>query len=77
MKTIVSIQHISLYKLSEVTASIVKYTSILIVNCLQELINILLNLQTMYPIPTNKSYQNVYNGNRKTKIETTPGSKYS
>ena len=72
----VSIQHISLYKLSEVTASIIKYTSILTVNCLQELIKILLNLQTMYPIATNKSYQNFYNGHRKTKIETTRGSKY-
>ena len=41
----VSIQHINLYKLSEVTASIIKYTSILIVNCLQELIKNLLNLQ--------------------------------
>ena len=54
----VSIQHINLYKFSEVTASIIKYTSILIVNCLQELINNLLNLQTRYPIATNKSYQN-------------------
>ena len=49
---------IHIYKLSEVTASIIKYTSILIVNCLQELINNLLNLQTRYPIATNKSYQN-------------------
>ena len=54
----VSIQHINLYKLSEVTASIIKYTSILIVNCLQELINNLLNLQIRYPIATNKSHQN-------------------
>ena len=54
----VSIQHINLYKLSEVTASIIKYTSILIVNCLQELIKNLLNLQTRYPKATNKSYQN-------------------
>ena len=46
------IQHINLYKLSEVTASIIKYTSILIVNCLQELINNLLNLQTRYPTAT-------------------------
>ena len=53
----VSIQHINLYKLSEVTASIIKYTSILIVNCLQEFINKLLNLETRYPIATNKSYQ--------------------
>ena len=54
----VSIQHINLYKFSEVTASIIKYTSILIVNCLQGLINNLLNLQTRYPIATDKSYQN-------------------
>ena len=54
----VSIQHINLYKLSQITASIIKSTSILIVNCLQELINNLLNLQTRYPIATNKSYQN-------------------
>ena len=40
---------------------------------LEELINNLLNLQTTYPITTNKSY----NGHRKTKIETIPGSKYS
>ena len=72
----VSIQHFNLYKLSEVTASFIKYTSILIVNCLQELINKVLNLQTRYPIPTNKSYQ-IYNGHCKTKIETIPGSKYS
>ena len=31
-------------------------TSILILNCLQELINKLLNLQKTYPIATNKSY---------------------
>ena len=54
----VSIQHIILYKLSEVTASIIKYRSILIVNCLQELINNLINLQTAYPIATSKGYQN-------------------
>ena len=72
----VSIQHINHYKLSEVTASIVKYTSILIVNCLQELINNMLNLQTTYPIATHKSSQKFYNGHRKTKIETIPGSKY-
>ena len=39
--------YIILYKLSEVTTSIIKYTSILIESCLQELINNLLNLQTM------------------------------
>ena len=54
----VSIQHIIHYKLLEVTASIIKYTLILIVNCLQELINHLLNLQTTCPIAINKSYQN-------------------
>ena len=53
-----SIQHINLYELSETTASIIKYTSIQILNCLQKLINNLLNLQTTYPIATNKSYQN-------------------
>ena len=53
----VSIQHIKLYELSEVTACIIKYTAILILNCLQELINNLLNLQITYPIATNKSYQ--------------------
>ena len=58
----VSIQHINLYKFSEVTASIIKYTSILIVNCLQGLINNLLNLQTRYPIATDKSYQNFITG---------------
>ena len=73
----VSVQHINHYKLSEVAASIVKYTSILIVNCLQELINNMLNLQTTYPIATHKSSQNFYNGHRKTKIETIPGNKYS
>ena len=51
----VSIQHVNLYELSEVTASIIKYTSILILNCLQELIKNLLNLQTTYPISTNKT----------------------
>ena len=45
IKTNVSIQHINLYELSEITASIIKYISILILNCLQELINKLLNLQ--------------------------------
>ena len=34
-----SIQHINLYELSETTASIIKYTSIQILNCLQKLIN--------------------------------------
>ena len=53
------IQHINLYELSEITASIIKYTSILIVNCLQEFINTLLNLQKTYPIATNKSYKNL------------------
>ena len=51
----VSIQHINLYELSEVTASIIKYTSILILNCLQEMIKNLLNLQITYPIATNKT----------------------
>ena len=54
----VSIQHINLYELLEATASIIKYTSKLILDCLQELINNLLNLQTLYPIVTNKSHQN-------------------
>ena len=53
----VSIQHINLYELSEVAASIIKYTSILILNCLQEMINNILNLQTTYSIEANKSYQ--------------------
>ena len=53
----VSIHNINLYEFSEVTASNIKYKSILILNCLQELINNLLNLQTTYPIATNKSYQ--------------------
>ena len=35
----ISIQHINIYELSEVTASIIKYTSILILNSLQEVIN--------------------------------------
>ena len=56
IKTNVSIQHINLYELSEITASIIKYTSILILNCLQELINKLLNLQKTYQTATNKSY---------------------
>ena len=54
----VSIQHINLYELLEATASIIKYTSKLILDCLQELINNLLNLQTLYPIVTNKNHQN-------------------
>ena len=58
----VSIQHINLYELSEATASIIKYTSKLILNCLQELINNLLNLQITYPIATNKSYQSFTTG---------------
>ena len=57
-KNHVSIQHINLNELLEVTASIIKYTSILILNCLQELIDNLLHLQTMYPIATSKNYQN-------------------
>ena len=57
-KNNVSIQHINLYELLEATASIIKYTSIQILNCLQKLIHNLLNLQTMYPIATNESYQN-------------------
>ena len=73
----ISIQHINLYQLSEVTASIIRYTSILIVNCLQELINNLLNLQAMYPTATNKTYPKFYNGYRKAKIETTAGGKCS
>ena len=60
MKTIMfqfNTSDITVYKLSEVTASIIKYTSILIVSCLQELIPNLLNLQIAYPVATNKSYQ--------------------
>ena len=53
----VSIPHINIYELLEVTAFIIKRTSILILNCLQGLINNLLNLQTTHPIATNKSYQ--------------------
>ena len=37
MKT-VTFQYINLYEFPEVTASVIKYTSILILNCLQELI---------------------------------------
>ena len=55
----VSIQNIILYKLSQASASIVKYTSLLL-NCLQELINNLLNLQTTYPIATNKSLSIIF-----------------
>ena len=58
----VSIQHINLYELSEVAASIIKYTSILILNCLQEMINNILNLQTTYSIEANKSYQSFIKG---------------
>ena len=47
MKT-VTFQYISLYEFPEVTASVIKYTSILILNCLQELIKNLLNLQITY-----------------------------
>ena len=57
-KKIVSVQHISLYNISDATASIIKHTSIQILICLQQLINDLLNLQTTYPIATNKTYQN-------------------
>ena len=39
IKTITFQFNINLYELSEVTASIIKYTLILILNCLQELIN--------------------------------------
>ena len=53
----ISIQHINLYELLGATVSIIKYTSKLILNCLQELINNLLNLQTTYPIATNKIYE--------------------
>ena len=56
VKTITFQFNINLYELSEITASIIKYTSILILNCLQELINKLLNLQKTYQIATNKSY---------------------
>ena len=49
-------QYINLYELPEITASIIKYTSILILNCLQEFIKKLLNLQKTYQIATNKSY---------------------
>ena len=47
MKT-VTFQYINLYEFPEVTASVIKYTSILILNCLQELIKNLLNLQITY-----------------------------
>ena len=40
-----AIQHISLYELLEVTTSIIKYTSILILNCLQEFISLRIILQ--------------------------------
>ena len=66
-KNKVSIQHINLFKLLKATASIIKYTSKLILNYLQELINNLLNLQTAYPITTNKSYQNFITDNVKLK----------
>ena len=56
--TNVSIQHINLCVLSKVTASIIKYISIQILNYLRKLINNLLNLKTKYLIATNKSYQN-------------------
>ena len=46
-------------------------------NCLQELINNLLNLQITYPIAINKKLSKFYNRYHKTKIETIPGSKYS
>ena len=59
MNNNVSIQQINIYKLLEATASIIKYTSIQILNCLQKLINNLLNLQTTYPTATNKSYRNL------------------
>ena len=54
-----STQHINLYKHSEVTASIIKYISRLIIKYFQELINNLLNLQTTNPVATNKSYQKI------------------
>ena len=73
----VTFQHINLYELSEAITSIIKYTSILTLNYFQELINNLLNLQTTYPIATNKSYQKFYNGHPKTKVETISRSKYS
>ena len=73
----VSIQHIKFYELSETTGSIINYSLKLILNSLQELINNVLNLQIMYPIARNKKLSDFYNGHRKTKIETIPGSKYS
>ena len=54
----VSIQHINLYEFSEAIVSIIKCTPIQILNCLQKLINNLLNLQTTYSAATNKGYQN-------------------
>ena len=75
-KNNVSIQNINLYELSEAIASIIKYTSIQILNCLQKSINNLLNLQTTFPI-AKKRLSKFYNGHHKAKIETIPGSNYS
>ena len=58
VKTITFQFNISCFTSFQVTGSIIEYISKLVLNCLQELINNLLNLQTTYPIATNKSYQN-------------------
>ena len=53
----VSIQHINLYKFSEVTASIIKYTSILIVNYLQELRSTCsMRMVSLWPMFTEKKH---------------------
>ena len=46
--------------------------TMIILSCLQEVINDLLNLQTKL-----SKFENLSNGHRKIKIETIPGSKYS
>ena len=58
VKTITFQFNISFFASFRVTGSIIEYTSKLVLNCLQEMINNLLNLHTRNSIATNKSYQN-------------------
>ena len=64
----VSIQYIFiLYELSGATTLIIKYTSKIILNSLEESFHDLLNLQITYQIATNKSYRNYTMGIEKLK----------
>ena len=73
----VSIQHINLYELSEATASIIKCTSIQILNCLQKLINKSAKFTNNVSNSNKWKLSIFYKGHHQTKVETIPGSKYS